>query len=311
MMSIKKTQDVCFFYTFGSMILIQMGPKMHTTFFDICHSADDRLNKYVFDPESEKMVGECSTPSINQAANNSKKNQFMKLPLVIYNHCHTRGVIESAYRVRLELEKKMSKEITGNNPPVLMFVLGAESSQDLGAYRALKLKLTESGIPENEIKIKAPLLDELQEIDLIKEPENLRYIITGNRFDETQHLPFVQIIASLEKRSVIPDLSHLLKVILFQPMPTPTPYNNLSLTTTYLLTACSGFEELITSLKKNWFLTEPGKNRIMTLNKMIPLLKDRSIWEILHENATDIYDFDTEKWKETVAGILTLVENNG
>ncbi len=284
-----------------------MDPQMHATFFGTC-PADDTLKKYGFNPESGKMVGECPTPPINQAANNSKKNELMKLPVFVYNHGHTKGVIESAHQLREELEKTskaVSKEKTAFLRPVLLFAVASASSNNLMAIKAFKSKLIKSGISEQEIKIKVPLLDELKGTGSLEESCEVRYIITCNNTKEQWNFPFIYIIASLEKRAVVPDLSWVLERTLFQPPTSPAP-----LQATYILTACSAFDKLTSSLTENFLLLNSAKRKVVSLNRMTSFLTERSIWEVLNENAEEIYEFHTEKWKETILDIKKMVKDN-
>lgn len=180
-----------------------------------------------------------------------KKENMVKLPVIVYNHQDKTEVINSALQLqkRLELqaleeEKKGGKYIR----PIVLFQAQPRNADDNTTFEKLKEKLIELKIPEEQIKIKTANLNELKNEDLMCKDCPVRYIITVNALKEGWDCPFAYILASLADKSSAVDVEQILGRVLRQPyvMKHNFPLLNLS----YVLTASSKFLDTLDNIVK-------------------------------------------------------------
>jgi type III restriction enzyme len=187
-----------------------------------------------------------------------KKENMVKLPVIVYNHHDKTEVINSALQLqkRLELqaieqEKKDGKYIR----PIVLFQAQPKNGKDFlneeeekSNVQKLKEKLIELKIPAEQIKIKTANINEIKGIDLMSNECEVRYIITINALKEGWDCPFAYILASLADKSSAVDVEQILGRVLRQPyvMKHNFPLLNLS----YVLTASSKFIETLDNIVK-------------------------------------------------------------
>ncbi|HEY5589686.1 MAG TPA: DEAD/DEAH box helicase family protein [Paludibacter sp.] len=187
-----------------------------------------------------------------------KKENMIKLPVIVYNHQDKTEVINSALQLqkRLELqaieeEKKGGKYIR----PIVLFQAQPKNGKNFkdeeeekSNVQKLKEKLIELKIPANQIKIKTANVNEIKSEDLMSKECEVRFIITINALKEGWDCPFAYILASLADKSSPIDVEQILGRILRQPyvMKHNFPLLNLS----YVLTASSKFLDTLDSIVK-------------------------------------------------------------
>jgi len=180
-----------------------------------------------------------------------KKENMVKLPVIVYNHQDKTEVINSALQLqkRLEIqaqeeEKKGGKYIR----PIVLFQAQPKSDKDNTTFEKLKEKLIELKIPEEQIKIKTANLNEIKNMDLMSRDCPVRFIITVNALKEGWDCPFAYILASLADKSSAVDVEQILGRVLRQPyvMKHNFPLLNLS----YVLTASSKFLDTLDNIVK-------------------------------------------------------------
>jgi type III restriction enzyme len=187
-----------------------------------------------------------------------KKENMVKLPVIVYNHQDKTEVINSALQLqkRLELqaieeEKKGGKYIR----PIVLFQAQPRNGKNFlndeeekSNVQKLKEKLIELKIPEDQIKIKTANINEIKGIDLMSKDCEVRYIITINALKEGWDCPFAYILASLADKSSAVDVEQILGRVLRQPyvMKHNFPLLNLS----YVLTASSKFLDTLDNIVK-------------------------------------------------------------
>ncbi len=187
-----------------------------------------------------------------------KRENMVKLPVIVYNHQDKTEVINSALQLqkRLELqaieeEKKGGKYIR----PIVLFQAQPKSGKDFlneeeekSNVQKLKEKLIELKIPVEQIKIKTASINEIKGIDLMSRDCEIRYIITINALKEGWDCPFAYILASLADKSSAVDVEQILGRVLRQPyvMKHNFPLLNLS----YVLTASSKFMDTLQNIVK-------------------------------------------------------------
>ncbi|HEY5507646.1 MAG TPA: DEAD/DEAH box helicase family protein, partial [Paludibacter sp.] len=187
-----------------------------------------------------------------------KKENMIKLPVIVYNHQDKTEVINSALQLqkRLELqaieeEKKGGKYIR----PIVLFQAQPKNGKNFkdeeeekSNVQRLKEKLIELKIPADQIKIKTANVNEIKSEDLMSKECEVRFIITINALKEGWDCPFAYILASLADKSSPIDVEQILGRILRQPyvMKHNFPLLNLS----YVLTASSKFLDTLDSIVK-------------------------------------------------------------
>lgn len=243
---------------------------------------DDELNGYAAGQGAALHACEPGPVYTNYAANNTKKEQFMKSPLVIYNHCYVKGVVETAYLLRQQLEQEAITLHSVGGPyirPIALFVINGKAASNDLALHELKMQFIQAGIREEEIKIKGNVIDELRDLDVMREDCAVRYVISVNDLKEQWRCPFVYMLASLENRTSAIDLVSPIHSLL------PQPYAVSSiqplLNSGYVLTACSKFADITAALRSQLHDLGIDDREIHIQDNLIELLKRISIFEIL------------------------------
>ena len=181
-----------------------------------------------------------------------KRENMVKLPVIVYNHRKKEEVITSALHLRRQLEflaideeKETGKYIR----PIILFQAQSNiQGSDNTTYTKIKEQLIKLKIPEEEIKIKVSGLDELKGIDLMAKDCKVRYIITVNALKEGWDCPNAYILASLADRSSAVDVEQILGRVLRQPHVSKhkSPLLNLS----FVLSASSKFQATLDNIVK-------------------------------------------------------------
>jgi type III restriction enzyme len=187
-----------------------------------------------------------------------KKENMVKLPVIVYNHQDKTEVINSALQLqkRLELQAKEEEKKGGKYiRPIVLFQAQPKNGKDFlneeeekSNVQKLKEKLIELKIPAEQIKIKTANINEIKGIDLMATACEVRFIITINALKEGWDCPFAYILASLADKSSAVDVEQILGRVLRQPyvMKHNFPLLNLS----FVLTASSKFLDTLDNIVK-------------------------------------------------------------
>jgi type III restriction enzyme len=186
-----------------------------------------------------------------------KKEQMVKLPVIVYNNHDKTEVINNALHLQRKLEnlaKKQEAEGGKYIRPIVLFQAQPRTKDDNTTFEKLKEQLLSLGIPEGQIKIKTANIDELKGIDLMSKECEVRYIITINALKEGWDCPFAYILASLADKSSAVDVEQILGRVLRQPY--VQRHKSFQLNLSYVLTASAKFNETLQSIVKG--LQESG-----------------------------------------------------
>ena len=145
-----------------------------------------------------------------------KRENMVKLPVIVYNRPDRASVIHDAVKLRGVLEKK-AKVNNEYIRPIVLFQAQPKNSDDAATFDMIKSKLVNMGIPAEEIAIKTANKDELKTIDLMAKNCPIRYIITVNALKEGWDCPFAYILASLANKTSAVDVEQIVGRILRQP----------------------------------------------------------------------------------------------
>lgn len=187
-----------------------------------------------------------------------KKENMVKLPVVVYNRTNRQSVIQDAIQLRGSIERQaIAEEQSGGHyiRPIVLFQAQPKTNGDSETFDKIKTMLVDMGIPEKEIAIKTSKVDDLGNTDLMKRDCEIRYIITVNALKEGWDCPFAYILASLANKTSSVDVEQILGRILRQPY--AKQHAAPLLNTSYVLTCSNDFhntlENIVAGLNKAGF----------------------------------------------------------
>lgn len=187
-----------------------------------------------------------------------KKENMVKLPVVVYNRTNRQSVIQDAIQLRGSIERQaIAEEQSGGHyiRPIVLFQAQPKTNDDSETFDKIKTMLIDMGIPEQEIAIKTSKVDDLGKTDLMGRGCEIRYIITVNAIKEGWDCPFAYILASLANKTSVVDVEQVLGRILRQPY--AKQHAAPLLNTSYVLTCSNDFhntlENIVVGLNKAGF----------------------------------------------------------
>lgn len=238
-----------------------------------------------------------------------KKENMVKLPVIVYNRNTKQDVIIDAIQLQRTLEQKakLSREQGGNYiRPIVLFQAQPKTSDDSETFEKLKQKLIEIGIKEEEIGIKTSNIDTISRENLLSETCQIRYIITVNALKEGWDCSFAYILASIANKSSQVDVEQILGRVLRQPYAKRNKDSVLN--TSYVLTSSADFHATLESIikglndagfsKKDYRIATEIENNIVN-NKNDNNTKQQNIFEQTEDNieVDDFSDINTEETK--------------
>ncbi|MBQ9348085.1 MAG: DEAD/DEAH box helicase family protein [Oscillibacter sp.] len=149
-----------------------------------------------------------------------KKENMVKLPVIVYNRRSQQDVYGDAISIRdkLEAQAQMDEELTGRYiRPIVLFQAQPKGTPDSTTYEKIKKTLTDAGIPEEEIAIRTGDRNELKNVDLRSRDCPIRYIITVNALKEGWDCPFAYVLATVANRTSLVDVEQILGRVLRLP----------------------------------------------------------------------------------------------
>ena len=226
---------------------------------DESHNATSKLSEQMLnDLQPSIVIDLTATPRANSNiisftdALELKRNNMVKLPVIVYNHTTKSQVIDSALHLQRRLEMTAKQETNGNYiRPIVLFqaeskLAGAEDRETFDKVKQTLVKTCK--IPEEQVKIKTAEIDELKGIDLMAKDCPVRYIITVNALKEGWDCPFAYILASLADRSSSVDVEQIVGRVLR--LPYAMRNHNDILNLSYVLTASAKFQETLANVVK-------------------------------------------------------------
>lgn len=133
-----------------------------------------------------------------------KKENMVKLPVVVFNRNSRQAVIQDAIQLRGNLEKQANAEqLSGGKyiRPIVLFQAQPKINEESDTFDKIRELLVEMGIPKEQIAVKTSKVDDLGNIDLLSPNCEIRYIITVNALKEGWDCPFAYILASLANKT--------------------------------------------------------------------------------------------------------------
>lgn len=189
-----------------------------------------------------------------------KKENMVKLPVVVYNRTTRQSVIQDAIQLRGSIERQAIAEETAGGRyirPIVLFQAQPKTSGDSETFDKIKALLIDMGIPKEQIAVKTSKVDDLGKIDLMSRDCPIRYIITVNALKEGWDCPFAYILASLANKTSQVDVEQILGRILRQPY--AQQHTAPLLNASYVLTCSNDFHTTLENIVKG--LNKAGFSR--------------------------------------------------
>ena len=228
------------------------------TIVDESHNATSALSVEMLNNIYPSFILELTaTPKSNSNvvsyvdARELKKENMVKLPVIVYKRNSRESVIADAIQLRGKLEQKALEEeaVTGNYiRPIVLFQAQPRSNDDNTTFDKIKNLLLEIGIPEEEIAIKTGEINDLKNVDLLSKACAVRYIITVNALKEGWDCPFAYILASLANKTSAVDVEQILGRVLRQPY--TRQHQHFLLNSSYVLSCSNDFRNTLDSIVK-------------------------------------------------------------
>ena len=256
-----------------------------------------------------------------------KKEEMVKLPVIVYNRKQQDEVFVSAITLRQKLESIAKKEQENGGRyirPIVLFQAQPRNNEDSKTYDKIKEQLIEIGIPEEQIAIKTANKDEIKNVDLLSSECCVRYIITVNALKEGWDCPFAYILATIANRTSVVDVEQILGRVLRMPgaKANKEPVLNLS----YVITSSAEFnatlDKVVAGLNAAGFSnkdyrvaaeeqTEPAEQETMPVQSAIDDFMETEITPDEDENngVEDEEQVDTDYLKEKLSCLLNNADS--
>ncbi|MBO5639354.1 MAG: DEAD/DEAH box helicase family protein [Oscillospiraceae bacterium] len=178
-----------------------------------------------------------------------KKENMIKLPVIVFNRNSVQTVIKDAVQLRGNIEKQaVNAEAAGGDyiRPIVLFQAQPRINEESETFDRTKQILLDMGIPENQIGIKTSNVDTISSLDLMSRDCEIRYIITVNALKEGWDCPFAYILASLANKTSKVDVEQILGRILRQPH--AKQHKGSLLNTSYVFSCSNDFHATVDSV---------------------------------------------------------------
>lgn len=234
-------------------VLNQLSP---VVIVDESHNAQSDLSVEMLNNLNPSFVLDLTaTPKDNSNiisfvdARELKKEDMVKLPVVVYNRNNKQEVVIDAIQLRGNLEHMAIEEekTTGKYiRPIVLFQAQPKGREDNKTFEKLKEELIGLGIPKEQIAIKTSNINEIKGIDLMSKDCDIRYIITVNALKEGWDCPFAYILATLANKTSKIDVEQILGRVLR--LPYALKHKNAALNLSYTLTCSVDFRDTLENI---------------------------------------------------------------
>lgn len=180
-----------------------------------------------------------------------KKENMVKLPVIIYNRRTKDDVLVDAINLRSSIETQAKLEKQQNATyirPIVLFQAQPKGKENAATFEKLKQELIDIGIPKEEIAIKTSEINELKGINLLSPDCQIRYIITVNALKEGWDCSFAYILATLANRTSKVDVEQIVGRVLR--LPYARKHSQSLLNMAYVLTSSVDFRSTVENVVK-------------------------------------------------------------
>ena len=236
-------------------VLNQMSP---VVIVDESHNAQSELSIEMLKNLNPSFVLDLTaTPKKNSNiisivdARELKKENMVKLPVIIYNRQTKDDVLIDAIQLRgsIEAQAKAEKDQNGTYiRPIVLFQAQPKGKENAATFEKLKAELIEIGIPQEQIAIKTSEINELKGVNLLAADCPIRYIITVNALKEGWDCSFAYILATLANRTSRVDVEQIVGRVLR--LPYARKHSQSLLNMAYVLTSSVDFRTTVENVVK-------------------------------------------------------------
>ena len=180
-----------------------------------------------------------------------KRENMVKLPVIVYNRNNQGEVLADTIDLRRRLEEIAVAEESRTGRyirPIALLQAQPRGKEDSTTFEKLRKNLMDMHIPESHIAIRTAEINELKNVDLMSRDCPIRYIITVNALKEGWDCPFAYILASLANKTSQVDVEQILGRILR--LPHTVQHRQSSLNMSYVLTSSAHFDETVRKIIK-------------------------------------------------------------
>ena len=178
-----------------------------------------------------------------------KKQNMVKLPVIVANQRSQEDVIMAALNMRRQLEefaKRFEEKGDCYTRPIVLFQAEPKNKDDTTTFEKVREILLELNIPREHIAVKTANINELKNIDLMSRDCQVRYIITVNALKEGWDCPFAYVLATLANKSSVVDVTQILGRVLRMPYTRKHSIELLNLS--YVFTSSSNFQKTLSQV---------------------------------------------------------------
>lgn len=178
-----------------------------------------------------------------------KREEMVKLPVVVYRRPDKRTTVADAVTLqrRLEAIAAQDEERTGRYiRPIVLFQAERRGTEGAETYQKLKDKLVEGGIPAEQIAVRTGDVDEIAGADLMSRECPIRFIITVEALAEGWDCPFAYVLATVANKSSQVSVEQIVGRVLRQPYAARARARSLNIA--YVLTASADFNRTLTQV---------------------------------------------------------------
>ncbi len=225
---------------------------------DESHNAETDLSVEMLQNLSPSFILDLTaTPRNNSniisyvSATQLKKNNMVKLPVVVQNQRDKADVLSNALNFQKQLEEMAKTEEKNGGSyirPIVLFQAEPKNAEDATTFRDIKNKLVKLSIPEEQIAIKTADINEIKGVDLLSRECPVRFIITVNALKEGWDCPFAYILASLANKGSSVDVEQILGRVLRQP--SVKQHKEQLLNLSYVFTSSGKFLQTLDNIVK-------------------------------------------------------------
>lgn len=220
---------------------------------DESHHAKSKLSLEMLNNLNPRFVLELTaTPSTHSnvisrvAAIELKREQMVKLPVIVYRRGNKREVVEDAVLLQRRLEQIAVQEETRTGRyirPIVLLQAQRRDDAEAESFTRLKDKLVQAGIGDEQIAIRTGDVDELRDVDLMDRQCPIRFIITVEALSEGWDCPFAYVLASVANKQSKTNVEQIVGRVLRQPYAARAVSSALNIS--YVLTSSASFDETV------------------------------------------------------------------
>ena len=219
-----------------------------------------------------------------------KRENMVKIPVIVYNRKSQDDVISDAITVRAKLEAAAVKERANSGKyirPIVLFQAQPRVGTENTTFEKIKKILIEVGIPSEQIAVKTSEVNDLKKVDLLSEDCPIRYIITVNALKEGWDCPFAYVLATIANKTSSVDVEQILGRVLR--LPNTHKNSNQTLNVSYVITSSNDFhatlENVVKGLNQAGFTEQDYRAKEEIITPVVPpavqiSLTDREVSEI-------------------------------